>query len=398
MFDAIVIGGGLSGAVFAHHFSKSGKVLILEKADRLGGAIHTVRPFGGAFFAELGAHTIYNSYLALIRIIDELFPASSVIANKSRGYLIKAGGSFYSIASQLSLWGLARGALRLPFCTKDAKSVREYYSIFGKNYERVILPALSAIICQDASEIAADIIMKRRSAKRTDYPRSFTLTGGISALIEKIAAQDNITVNLSTAAEKAIKTDNGYTVITSLGEEIRAERLVIAVDALEAAKLLEWAGDIPKILNSIPASNSRALLFAAKKVDYTFPLFGYIISRDGDFRGAVSRDQTADDEYRAAALHFLDGEDNIYDAFSKLKPLLQIAPEADIFTQTERFCLPRLFTGHVERMKKVEELLKGIKNLHLLGNYFGGLSMQDCAARAADEAERAINAKRGFNV
>ncbi|MDR2401839.1 MAG: FAD-dependent oxidoreductase [Deferribacteraceae bacterium] len=388
MHDAIVIGGGLSGAVFAHHFAKKGRVLIIERENRLGGAIHTVRPFGGdsGFFAELGAHTIYHSYKTIIDIIDELFPFSAVIPHKNPGYFIKYNGRMHSLYSQVSLLGLISGVLKLPFSTKEGKSVKAFYSIFGKNYERVIEPALSAIICQDSSEMAAELVMKSRKVKRKDYPRAFTLIGGLSALIDKIAVQNNVSVNLSARAEKILRDSEGYTVITAEGAEFKGKHLAIATDAHEAARLLpDISKEAGEILKSIPTVFSKAFLFSAKKNDYTFPPFGYIISRDGDFRGAVSRDQVWDQDYRAATLHFLDGN-SPEEEFTRLKPLFKIPAQADIYTQTERFSLPRLLADHKLRAEKLEKLLKDIRNLHVLGNYFAGLSMEDCAARGAFEA------------
>jgi protoporphyrinogen oxidase len=382
MHDAIVIGGGLSGAVFAHHFAKKGSVLILEKDNRLGGAIHTVFPFEG-FFAELGAHTVYHSYAAVIKIIDELIPFSSVIPRKNQGYFIKHDNRVRSVFSQLSCPGLLKGAVRLPFRGKEDKSVQEFYSVFGKNYERVIEPALSAVICQDSSEIAADVIMKRRRLKIKRYPYSFTLKGGLSSLTDAIASQNGITLETSSAAARVIQSGGGYTIITADGREFAAKHLAVATDARTAAGLLNWTGELSECLKSIPLAYSKAFLFAAEKIDYTFPNFGYIISRDGDFRGMVS--SVNNDRYRAATLHFLDSVAPA-EEFKKLKKLFKISESAALYTHEERFCLPRLLSGHKKRADRLEELLKGIKNLHLLGNFFGGLSMEDCAIRAENEA------------
>jgi protoporphyrinogen oxidase len=386
MYDAIVIGGGLSGAVFAHHFAKKGKVLIIEKEQRLGGAIHTVFPFGGSFFAELGAHTIYRSYGTIIKIIGEIFPPAAILPHKNPGYFIKYNGKITSVFSQLNFWGLLKGVAKLPFHAREGKSVREFYSVFGANYERVIAPALSAVICQDAAEVAADVIMKSRRTRAKGYPRAFTLAGGLSALIDKIALQENITVSFSAKAERIIKDSGGYTVVTATGGKHRAKHLAVATDISAAARLLEleWTGETAKILNSFPTVFSNAFLFAAKKNDYTFPPFGYIISRDGDFRGMVSRDPVYDGRFRAATLHFSEGVEPA-ETFSKLKGLFGI--NGDIYTQTERFSLPRLTPGHKARVERLEEIVAGIKNLHLLGNYFGGLSMEDCAIRAEKETQ-----------
>ena len=60
--DAVVIGGGISGASFAFHAAQAGcRVLVVERDLEPGGCLHSVRAPTGFWF-ELGAHTCYSSY------------------------------------------------------------------------------------------------------------------------------------------------------------------------------------------------------------------------------------------------------------------------------------------------------------------------------------------------
>jgi len=60
VYDALIIGGGISGYSFAHYLAKANKkVLLLEKESFSGGCINT-QQFEDHFWLELGAHTCYN--------------------------------------------------------------------------------------------------------------------------------------------------------------------------------------------------------------------------------------------------------------------------------------------------------------------------------------------------
>lgn len=61
-YDAIVVGGGVSGLIAARNLLKTGrKVLLLEARDRLGGRIHTFRDERLGGFADLGANFIHGT-------------------------------------------------------------------------------------------------------------------------------------------------------------------------------------------------------------------------------------------------------------------------------------------------------------------------------------------------
>jgi protoporphyrinogen oxidase len=275
---------------------------------------------------------------------------------------------------------------------KNSLTVKDYYSkLFGrKNFEKVINPILSAVICQDASEVSAELLLKSRTKDKT-VPRSFTFQGGQAVLLEKIANDDRITVHYSELATVVEQTSNGYTVKTANGNTYEAEKLAVAVDAGTASLLLSKFTDVSDLLRDIELKQSVAVLFEAAAKNYKLKPFSYIISNSGEFRGMVSRDvidfgKKADlPKYRAATLHFAPKVEYT-EAIRKLKPAFGMDESTELTLYAESFTLPKLTPEHGQRLLKLETALKKIKNFHLLGNFFGGLSMEDCAIRAKSEA------------
>lgn len=89
MYDFIVIGGGVSGLYCAMELSKTFKVLLLEKSDRLGGRIHTHQNPQ----YEIGAGRLHSSHKHLLSLLKRFhlntIPLSKRIdhINSTDGYV-----------------------------------------------------------------------------------------------------------------------------------------------------------------------------------------------------------------------------------------------------------------------------------------------------------------------
>lgn len=69
--DIIIVGAGLTGLTTAFYLAKAGKkVMVLEKADRIGGVIRTIHKDGFTF--ETGPNTGVYSSPELVRLFDDL--------------------------------------------------------------------------------------------------------------------------------------------------------------------------------------------------------------------------------------------------------------------------------------------------------------------------------------
>ncbi|MDR0454674.1 MAG: FAD-dependent oxidoreductase [Deferribacteraceae bacterium] len=391
-----VIGGGLSGITFAHFAAKSGKsVIILEKQPFPGGAIHTSAPYSGSdFFVELGAHTIYSSYGTLLEMIEDTGIKGNIIPHLKPGYLMYEKGGIVSLFSCVSFAGLAATLFRFPFYKKTGLTVKDYYTkVFGvKNYENLIHPMTSAVICQDSANVAADLLLKSRK-KDKSYPRAFSLSGGLQPFLEKVASGNGISLHTSVSVSSIEQNDGKYIIRTGGGEYL-SDSIALAADAFASAGLIDCWRDAPdrikklaERLKELPVKKSVAFGLSAPADSFKIQPFGYIIAKDSPFRAVVSRDVIKDELYRGATFHFKPESDpSVYSG--TVHDILKINREQPINTETIEFTLPELRVTHAEWRREVESL-SDVKNFYLLGNFFGGLSLEDCAIRAKHEAKRA---------
>lgn len=75
------------------------------------------------------------------------------------------------------------------------QSIGSYYSkIMGSaNFDRVIGPAMTAVISQKADDFPAEMLFKKRP-RRKDVIKSFTLSSGLQTIADTIAIQKNIEI------------------------------------------------------------------------------------------------------------------------------------------------------------------------------------------------------------
>ncbi|MDR2883837.1 MAG: FAD-dependent oxidoreductase, partial [Deferribacteraceae bacterium] len=366
--------------------AKSGKeIALIEKNDYLGGCIKSFKPYADSdFFTELGAHTIYSSYATMIEALKEMNMESSILPQTKAKYLFVENSKISSIYSRLHPLDLLTHVFKASKYVKNKMTVKDYYSaIVGKkNYDDLVGPMTSAVICQTSDNVAADLLLKKRP-KDKSLPRSFSIAGGLSTYINNAVAKKNVEVRLSTTVTGITKDSDGYTVSLYKDEVLRGKQLVIATDALTAGKLLNPISQkLSELLSQLPHHPSYALGLSAEVSKIGVPPFSYMIAKNMPFRSGVSRDVVPHNKYRGVTFHLK--ENAGHDVAKSMLSLSGDAVEA-----RESYILPELRLGHHEWKAEVEKLATEIPNFHLLGNFFEGLSMEDCAIRAKEEALRA---------
>jgi len=390
-YDIIVVGGGISGASLAYFCARDGRrVLLLEQDTRLGGCIHS-HPFTNgedAFWMELGAHTCFNSYGMLLDILDERGLCTRVLARERLPYRLCVDGALKSILSQLHFTELLPRLPRLFTTGKAGKTVAEYYrGIVGpRNYRDVFSPAFSAVICQPADDVPADMLFRKR-ARRKNVPRSFTFPGGLQAMMPALTRHPGIDCRMGVSASGIAYDGDAFCLTTADGQSFEAGALAIATPAAAAARLLSAFPDIAMPLSRIREAAVETLSIAVHREHLGLPPMAGIIARDDCFYSAVSRDVLPHPDLRGFTFHFRPGVANREAKLKRACAILGIEPRAVAFSTAKTNRLPAPKSGHDRLVQALDRALAD-RPLLLTGNYFSGVSIEDCVTRSRSEYAR----------
>lgn len=394
--DVVVIGGGISGLTFAAEAARAGrKVLVLEQEERAGGCLSTRRAGSGYWF-ELGAHTCYNSYVGFTGVLEACGLKDAVVGRAKTHLRFLDGdrlvpGSNLGVLLRLFSWPEAAVSLpRMIGAKKDGKTVAEFYGrIVGRrNYARVLGPMLSAVPSQSADAFPAGMLFKTRDTRRQDFPRSFTLAGGLQTAAKALAATPNLTVTTGRAAASVAAAGDGWFVTSSDGERHEAGIVGVATPPGAAAALL--GGAAPEL--AVPAGAVKeavveTLGFAVRSGKVAgIPVSMFLVPKADSFHSIVTRDSVPDAEWRAFSFHFKPGL-TAGERLDRATRVLGVS-RADLEEVAEkRTVLPSPALGHEAIVAEIDRLSAG-KRLCVLGNWFAGLSIEDCVDRSRREWER----------
>ena len=131
---------------------------------------------------------------------------------------------------------------------------------------------------------------------------------------------------------------------------------------------------------------SLVLCVAAQALGHLPPSAG-LIAVDEAFNAMVSRDYLADGAYRGFSFHFRPGALTPEDQQQRACAALGIAPVAISGLARVHNRLPALRVGHGERVARIDTALAGTR-LGITGNWFQGVSVEDCLTRSHQECER----------
>lgn len=382
MHDLIVIGGGVSGITAAANAARTGAdVLLLEADERLGGCVHTWHPVDD-FWLELGAHTAYNSYGALLALNgDAAF--GNLIPRAKVGYHFYDDGRVRSPFGKLSF---LQAALHLPFALglkKEGLDVRTYFTrlLGAGNWRRLLAPAFAAVLSQPAGTYPAEWLFKRKQREKA-APRKFTHAGGLQGWFEELAAANRVPIRYGARVEALTLVDGGVKVKLADGE-LLARAVVVATPPDVAAHLL--AGVVPELAarlgeTAMAEIETRAVVLPADKV--ALPPVAGLIGGDDAFYSAVSRDYLPHPRWRGFAFHFKPG---LLSDEAKRQRMAEVlgCTAADFAYETAKANrLPALTPASIALARELEAALAETP-VRLAGSYLNGLSLGDAALHAA---------------
>jgi len=388
-YDMIVIGAGISGLSLANHIARSGKkVLVVDAAKKVGGCLNTY--YKDDFWVEMGAHTFYATYANLIDLIQKNELEQDIVAREKVGMKVFTD-KHEKIMSGVNKFELIRSVPNLFFSKRDGKTVKEYFGkIVGrKNYDNVFTRMFSAVIVQNADNFSAEYFLKRRKTKSKEHPKSFILKKGMTSFMEALAAHENIKVQLNTKINQLTKNQEGFEVKSELGDVFTSKDIALAVSPKLASELSKGLNsDLSSVLADYPIQNIESRTVILPKEKLNFDPVSFIIPLQGPCFSMVTRDVMTHDHMRGFAFHFEENHIGKEEQEKFMTELLCI-DSLDAETVEAKHKLPLIKIGHTERMAKIKQLAEET-GIYITGNYFNGLSLEDCVERSKQEFERYV--------
>jgi UDP-galactopyranose mutase len=400
--DVVVVGGGISGLSLAWRAARDGKrVLVLERAGRVGGCLHSERLASGYWF-ELGAHTTYNSYRSFLDVAVGAGVAGLVRergpARAHMGLLTHGEYRWLTPPRVLLQLNWLEAAVHLPvglFSSSDGQTVYSRFSrLLGRgNYDRVLGPFLSAVPSQraDGFPLSGPGSLFKKRPRRKDFIRAFGFDGGLQVVCDAVARVTGVTVETGAGVDAVARRGDGFTVTTVDGRSIEAPVLALAIAPDAAASLLRpQFGELASHLSSIGTVAVDSLGLVLPRARAWMPECAFLVPVDDQFFSCVTRDPFPDDRHRGFAFHFRPGLTRAV-RLARALEVLRVT-EADLLHVAERHCtLPSPALGHGAIVADLDHHLAGGR-LMLTGNYFDGLAIEDCVSRSFAEWKRVSGA------
>ena len=392
-YDVIVIGGGISGLSFAHHASRAKKkVLILEKEKEVGGSFATTQREADDFWIELSAHTCYNSYRSLIEVMEQCKIINDITARAKAPFKLYTKNGIKSFTSQINFFELLTSVPRLFGSKKDGQTVKSYYgNIVGrKNFEKVFSALFSAVPSQNADDFPANALFKKRE-RRKDIIKHYTMKMGLQSICQAIVDANDFDLECESVLHSLEKRESRFIVKTN-SDTFETENLAICTSLPAAQKITESvAPEISALLSKLIFQSIESVGIVVKKDDVSLKPFAGLVPTDDQFYSAVSRDVIPHNELRGFTFHFKPDSLTLEQKIGKICEVLGIE-ESQILEHHEKLnIVPSLRLGHYELMDGVDQKLMG-SQVYISGNYFAGLSIEDCVSRSKAEVDRMLQA------
>lgn len=339
-----VVGAGVSGLVAARTLAGLGaEVIVLERSDRPGGQVRTIR-FAGRC-VDVGAEALHLAGPHVTGLLDELGLRDSLVSAKATWTWIWTGRGLRRLpagvgpagptrlaplvtSGVLGPLGLARAALEPLVPRRSVESDVSVGDFLGRRFgqqvvQRLVDPLLGSLHAGDVSRLSlraatpylAATARERRSLVLGGRGRSKSIgtsfvsfPGGLETLVESLAGHPEVDLRTHSEVRTLHVDPAGSTNPTvrlglSDGETIDADAAVLAVPAHAAAAILGDGGDpddrdaaaggVTAGLSELRAASVATVLaaFPASEVE-SLPAFGatgiLVPSSEGRFLKAAT--------------------------------------------------------------------------------------------------------------
>lgn len=452
----IIVGGGIAGLSVAYFLERAmaegrwrGEILLIERGQRLGGKIVTVREDG--FLVEGGPDSFLAARTEGRALIRELGLEMEIIAPQARTVYVLSRGRLMPIPEALLMlrpdpgavlrarnlsWGGRLRALLEPWIPPRRSDGDEPLATFlrrrfGRAFaEGIAEPLMAGVHAGDPERLSIQALyphllaMERKfgsiarglwnaRSARPSGPLFVSLRSGMGALVDRLAASLHRTHIALGRTVLGIAPAPGegrlsYRVTLDSGEIVEGEGVALAVPAFEAAR---WVRDLAPSaaarLAEIPFASTAVVTLAFRRDQVRHPLngSGFLVPRREPFpltgcTWSSSKWPGRAPEGFVLLRAFLGwagdpeaiaGEDAILiqRSVEALRPLLGLRGDP-VRAWVHRWPagMPQYTVGHLERLAAIERALSPFPSLRLVGASYGGIGIPDLIRQAREAAEK----------
>jgi protoporphyrinogen/coproporphyrinogen III oxidase len=254
---------------------------------------------------------------------------------------------------------------------------------------------------------------KRKGNAPTGGPSGHltSFRGGMQTLIDAMAQTLGPRLRCNATVESVESADKGFRVSLKGDEPVNADAVVLASPAFASARIL--AGSQPALADQLkridyPPLAVVCLAFKAESISHPLDGFGFLVPRNQGLRmlgslwtssiyperaptGTVLL-RTMVGGARDRSILDMDSGELANMVLEELRPHLGIQGRPimeQVFTHEK--AIPQYELGHLQLVEKLDGYLNDLKGLHLTGNAYRGVSVNDCAKNAGPTAEKVLN-------
>ncbi len=458
----VVAGGGITGLTAAFRLLSAGasaRVTLLEAGERLGGSLLTVHKQGflfeggpDAFVAQKPQAKKLCVDLGLSDRLQGTRPESRHVyflrhgrlSKLPEGMVLAVPTRFLPLAKSpiFSLLGVARMGLDLVIprrASAEDESIASFLSrrlgreavdvlgepLLGGIYSgdparlsiRATFPQLLELERQHGSLVKGAIAMRQRAPKpgAGAAPSAFlALRGGMGELIETLAARVTELggqIQRGVALQSVSPAGSGYKLALTNGGEVTCDRLLLALPAQPAARLLAPLSEqAAQIARAIPHVSTATCLLAYERsaIDHPMDAAGVLIPKSEGYDASAltfmsSKWEGRAPEGKALLRVFFGGQAHPEVRQQSDDDLRRMAEDTlrrviglrapPLFSEVFRWndCRPQPVVGHLERLATLRRALEAFPGLLVAGGAFDGVGIPDCVRQAEEAAQRLLS-------